>query len=86
YPLAVTKYRDSERCSSSIYNQNNPWNPPIVFEDFIQNSTNIDDKDLVAWVTVGFHNMPHSEDSTNVTTPGNSVGFMLQPFNFSQVF
>ncbi|XP_052576990.1 amiloride-sensitive amine oxidase [copper-containing]-like [Peromyscus californicus insignis] len=86
YPLAVTKYRDSERCSSSIYNQNNPWNPPVVFEDFIQNSTNIEDKDLVAWVTVGFHNMPRSEESTNMNTPGNSVGFMLRPLNFFQVF
>ncbi|KAL1767956.1 amiloride-sensitive amine oxidase [copper-containing] [Sigmodon hispidus] len=82
YSLAVTKYRDTERCSSSIYSQNNPWNPPIVLENFIQNSSNIEDKDLVAWVTVGFHNVPHSEDSANMTTPKNSVGFVVQPFNF----
>ncbi|KAL6087848.1 hypothetical protein STEG23_011799 [Scotinomys teguina] len=86
YPLAVTKYRDSERCSSSIYNQYNPWDPPVIFEKFIQNSTNINDKDLVAWVTVGFHNMPHSENRTSMKTPGNSVGFKLQPFSFFQVF
>lgn len=44
YPLAVTEYQDDEKCSSSIYTQNNPWNPPVVFEDFIQNDTNIEDK------------------------------------------
>lgn len=44
YPLAVTEYQDSEKCSSSIYSQNNPWDPPVVFEDFIQNNTNIEDK------------------------------------------
>ncbi|XP_034375403.1 diamine oxidase [copper-containing]-like [Arvicanthis niloticus] len=81
YPLAVTEYQDSEKCSSSIYSQNNPWNPPMVFEDFIQNDTNIEDKDLVAWVTVGFRNIPHSEDSANMTTPKSSVGFVLRPFN-----
>ncbi|CAH7158687.1 amiloride-sensitive amine oxidase [copper-containing] [Phodopus roborovskii] len=86
YPLAVTKYRDSERCSSSIYSQNNPWNPPIVFKSFIQNNTNIEDKDLVAWVTVGFHNMPHFEDSANMTTLGNSAGFVLRPFSFFRGF
>ncbi|XP_021021191.1 amiloride-sensitive amine oxidase [copper-containing]-like [Mus caroli] len=80
YPLAVTEYQDSEKCSSSIYSQNNPWDPPVVFEDFIQNNTNIEDKDLVAWVTVGFHNIPRSEASTNMTTPENSVGFVLRPF------
>uniref|UniRef100_A0A8C5K7I1 Amine oxidase n=2 Tax=Jaculus jaculus TaxID=51337 RepID=A0A8C5K7I1_JACJA len=82
YPLAVTKYRESEQCSSSIYNQNDPWNPPVVFEEFLRNNENIKDEDLVAWVTVGFLHIPHSEDVPNTATPGNSVGFLLRPFNF----
>ncbi|XP_039717164.1 diamine oxidase [copper-containing] isoform X2 [Pteropus medius] len=82
YPLAVTKYRESELCSSSLYNQNDPWDPPVVFEDFLRNNENIEDEDLVAWVTVGFLHIPHSEDIPNTATPGNSVGFLLRPFNF----
>ncbi|XP_070281049.1 diamine oxidase [copper-containing]-like [Myotis yumanensis] len=82
YPLAVTKYRESELCSSSIYNQLDPWDPPVVFEEFLQNNENIEEEDLVAWVTVGFLHIPHSEDIPNTATPGNSVGFMLRPFNF----
>ncbi|XP_007536701.1 amiloride-sensitive amine oxidase [copper-containing] [Erinaceus europaeus] len=82
YPLAVTKYRESELTSSSIYNQNDPWDPPVVFEEFLHNNENIEDKDLVAWVTVGFLHIPHSEDIPNTATPGNSVGFLLRPFNF----
>lgn len=39
-------------------------------------------QDLVAWVTVGFLHIPHSEDIPNTATPGNSVGFFLRPFNF----
>ncbi|XP_037371106.1 amiloride-sensitive amine oxidase [copper-containing]-like [Talpa occidentalis] len=82
YPLAVTKYRESELSSSSIYNQNDPWDPPVVFEEFLQNNENIEDEDLVAWVTVGFLHIPHSEDIPNTATPGNSVGFLLRPYNF----
>ncbi|XP_008686877.1 amiloride-sensitive amine oxidase [copper-containing] [Ursus maritimus] len=82
YPLAVTKYRESEACSSSIYNQNDPWDPPVVFEEFLHNNENIKNEDLVAWVTVGFLHIPHSEDIPNTATPGNSVGFLLRPFNF----
>lgn len=37
---------------------------------------------MVAWVTVGFLHIPHSEDIPNTATPGNSVGFLLRPFNF----
>lgn len=36
----------------------------------------------MAWVTVGFLHIPHSEDVPNTATPGNSVGFLLRPFNF----
>ncbi|XP_032100912.1 amiloride-sensitive amine oxidase [copper-containing] [Sapajus apella] len=82
YPLAVTRYRESELCSSSIYNQNDPWDPPVVFEEFLHNNENIENQDLVAWVTVGFLHIPHSEDIPNTATPGNSVGFLLRPFNF----
>lgn len=39
-------------------------------------------QDLVAWVTVGFLHVPHSEDIPNTATPGNAVGFFLRPFNF----
>uniref|UniRef100_A0A8C0ZNJ7 Amine oxidase n=1 Tax=Castor canadensis TaxID=51338 RepID=A0A8C0ZNJ7_CASCN len=82
YPLAVTKYHEAERSSSSIYNQNDPWDPPVVFEEFLQNNESLENEDLVAWVTVGFLHIPHSEDIPNTATPGNSVGFLLRPFNF----
>ncbi|KAL4635111.1 amiloride-sensitive amine oxidase copper-containing [Arapaima gigas] len=79
YPLAVTRHKDSEATSTTIYTQNDPWEPVVSFEDFIRNNENID---LVAWVTVGFLHVPHSEDIPNTATPGNAVGFFLRPFNF----
>ncbi|XP_043541165.1 amiloride-sensitive amine oxidase [copper-containing]-like, partial [Chiloscyllium plagiosum] len=84
YQLAVTRFRDREETSSSIYLQNDPWDPTVTFENFIHNNENITSQDLVAWVTVGFLHIPHSEDIPNTSTPGNAAGFFLRPFNFFQ--
>ncbi|NXW69169.1 AOC1 oxidase, partial [Hirundo rustica] len=82
YHLAVTRRHENEPTSSSIYTQNNPWDPPVTFENFIRDNETIEDQDLVAWVTVGFLHVPHAEDIPNTATPGNAVGFFLRPFNF----
>ncbi|XP_019384234.1 PREDICTED: amiloride-sensitive amine oxidase [copper-containing] [Crocodylus porosus] len=82
YHLAVTRHHENEGRSSSIYTQHNPWDPLIDFEAFIRNDESIENEDLVAWVTVGFLHIPHSEDVPNTATPGNAVGFFLRPFNF----
>ncbi|XP_042201957.1 amiloride-sensitive amine oxidase [copper-containing]-like [Callorhinchus milii] len=39
-------------------------------------------QDLVAWVTVGFVHIPHSEDVPNTATACNGAGFFFRPFNF----
>ncbi|KAF1416827.1 Amiloride-sensitive amine oxidase [copper-containing], partial [Spheniscus humboldti] len=82
YHLAVTRHHENEPTSSSIYTQNDPWEPLVSFEGFLHNNETIEDQDLVAWVTVGFLHIPHAEDIPNTATPGNAVGFFLRPFNF----
>ncbi|KAM9306064.1 diamine oxidase [copper-containing]-like [Gastrophryne carolinensis] len=82
YSLAVTRHKDSEQTSNDLYIQCNPWEPTVYFENFIHNNESIVNQDLVAWVTVGFLHIPHAEDIPNTTTPGNSNGFLLRPFNF----
>uniref|UniRef100_A0ABM5GR81 Amine oxidase n=1 Tax=Pogona vitticeps TaxID=103695 RepID=A0ABM5GR81_9SAUR len=81
YKLAVTKRKEKESFSSSIYNQNDPWTPTVAFADFIDNE-DIVDEDLVAWITTGFLHIPHAEDIPNTVTVGNSVGFFLRPYNY----
>lgn len=81
YQLAVTRRKEEEPGSSSIFNQNDPWTPTVDFADFINNET-ITGEDLVAWVTAGFLHIPHAEDVPNTVTVGNGVGFFLRPYNF----
>lgn len=39
YQLAVTRRKEKESQSSSIYYQNDIWTPTIAFADFINNET-----------------------------------------------
>ncbi|NXL82936.1 AOC3 oxidase, partial [Alectura lathami] len=81
YALAVTRRKEEEPTSTSVYNQNDPWTPTVAFADFIDNET-ITNEDLVAWITAGFLHIPHAEDVPNTATVGNSVGFLLRPYNY----
>jgi diamine oxidase len=82
YQLAVTKYKKTEDRSSSMYNQNDLYNPVVDFKKFIMDNESIVDEDLVSWITVGVMHIPHSEDIPNTSTPGNYAGFFLRPFNY----
>ncbi|XP_072212682.1 amine oxidase [copper-containing] 3-like [Excalfactoria chinensis] len=81
YKLAVTRRKEEEPTSTSVYNQNDPWTPTVTFADFINDET-IANEDLVAWISVGFLHVPHAEDIPNTVTVGNSVGFFLRPYNY----
>lgn len=50
YQLAVTRRKEEEPTSTSIYNQNDPWTPTVAFTDFINNETITDE---VGWAPLG---------------------------------
>ncbi|XP_062573751.1 putative amine oxidase [copper-containing] [Saccostrea cucullata] len=81
YQMAVTKRKETEPYSSSKYASFDGEQPTVDFEGFIGDE-NIQKEDLVAWVTMGTHHIPHTEDLPVVTTPGTDVSFLLLPFNF----
>ena len=81
YPVAVTRRKDTEKSSTSIYAQNDPWDPVVNFNDFIDGD-NIVDEDLVAWVTMGVIHVPGTEDVPSTPTTWNRYSFFLQPHNY----
>lgn len=44
YKVAVTKHKDSEATSSSLYNQNDMWSPAVDFSKFIEDNENIENE------------------------------------------
>ncbi|XP_023670046.1 retina-specific copper amine oxidase [Paramormyrops kingsleyae] len=82
YKVAITKYKDDELTSSSLYSQNDMWSPAVDFSKFIEDNESIVQQDLVAWVTTGFLHIPHAEDIPNTVTVGNGGGVILRPHNY----
>ncbi|XP_013394064.1 amiloride-sensitive amine oxidase [copper-containing] isoform X2 [Lingula anatina] len=82
YQIAITKRKDEEDSSTSLYSQCDPVNPVVNFESYVQDDENIVDEDLVAWVTLGKHHIPHSEDAPSTATTGNQLTFLLLPYNY----
>ncbi|KAI7803320.1 retina-specific copper amine oxidase [Triplophysa rosa] len=82
YKVAITKHKDEEQTSSSLYSQNYMWAPFVDFSKYIEDNESINNEDLVAWVTVGFLHIPHAEDIPNTVTVGNGGGVILRPHNY----
>ncbi|XP_041634035.1 primary amine oxidase, liver isozyme-like [Cheilinus undulatus] len=82
YKVAITKHKDSEQTSSSLFNLNNIWDPAVDFSKYIEDNESIENEDLVAWVTAGFLHIPHAEDIPNTVTVGNGGGVLLRPHNY----
>ena len=80
--LVVTKYKEEEERSSSIYNQADPYQPVVDFKKYYEDDDPIENEDLVAWVTIGTVHIPHSEDLPNTATAGNTFGFFIRPYNY----
>ncbi|ESO96448.1 hypothetical protein LOTGIDRAFT_159859 [Lottia gigantea] len=82
YQLAVTKHKDDEHTSSSIYSSFDALDPIVKFADFIEDDENLIDEDLVTWVSLGMIHIPISEDLPLTQTPGKHLSFLLSPHNY----
>ncbi|WAR00588.1 AMO-like protein [Mya arenaria] len=84
HQLAVTKYHETERRSSSIFANFDGENPTVNFQAYIDNDEVLTDQDQVAWVTMGVHHIPHTEDLPVTSTVGLDLRFLLLPNNYFQ--
>ncbi|KAL5004112.1 hypothetical protein ScPMuIL_017568 [Solemya velum] len=82
YQMAVTKMKESERESSSIYAIWDADDPVVRFQNFISDDESIVQQDLVAWISLGTHHIPHTEDLPVTPTVGMSLSFFLLPYNY----
>lgn len=81
YNLAVSRRKETEPSSSSMWNFNLPGSPPVDFHKFFDGE-NITQEDLVAWVNLGMHHLPQSEDAPNTRTNTATSSFFLTPLNY----
>ncbi|RXK35243.1 hypothetical protein M231_07497 [Tremella mesenterica] len=80
--LAVSRRKEEERCSSSIWNGNLPGAPPVDFYKKFFDDESIEQEDLVVWVNLGTHHIPRAEDSPNTLTNLATSYVLLSPWNY----
>ncbi|EJU01891.1 amine oxidase catalytic domain-containing protein [Dacryopinax primogenitus] len=81
YNLAVSLRKEIEPTSSSMWNMNLPGRPTVDFHRFFD-SESLDQTDLVAWISVGTHHLPQTEDVPNTRTITATSSFFLTPLNY----
>ena len=86
YQISVTKFKENERYGSCQFNGAFQYEEPsFSFDSFIKDNENIENEDLVAWITIGGLHIPSAEDFPTTTTTGNQFTFFLKPFNYFDV-
>ena len=80
--MTVTRRKEEEETSSTIYAQYSMYDPVVDFDKYTADNESIVNEDLVAWVTIGVMHVPHSEDIPNTATAANSASFYLRPYNY----
>ncbi|KAF9266155.1 amine oxidase catalytic domain-containing protein [Marasmius fiardii PR-910] len=81
YNLAVSKRKETEPSSSSMWNLQMPADPAVNFHKFFDGE-DIYQEDLVAWVNLGMHHLPSAEDSPNTRTNFAISSVLLAPLNY----
>ncbi|KAL5003358.1 copper amine oxidase [Aspergillus recurvatus] len=81
YDVQVTKQHDFEPASAHPYNNQDIHNRPVDFSAFF-NGRSLNQTDLVVWLNLGMHHVPHTGDLPNTvfTTAHSSVAFT--PLNY----
>ncbi|KAI8767863.1 amine oxidase [copper-containing] [Biomphalaria glabrata] len=82
HQMVVTKQKDAEIRSSSVYGLFDSARPATNFTEFYSDNESILDQDLVFWVTCGTYHIPRTEDIPVTTTVGTNMGFYLLPYNY----
>jgi len=79
--VAVSVQKDTEPSSSAMLNQNLPWAPLVNFDEFF-NGEDLNQTDLVVWITTGMHHYASTRDIPNTIFPATHSSFILSPFNY----
>lgn len=81
YDIQVTKQHDHEPHAAHPLNSQGVFNPPVNFDHFF-NSENLTQTDLVLWLNLGMHHVPHTSDLPNTVFTTAHSGVQFMPLNY----
>ncbi|KAI0123803.1 membrane copper amine oxidase [Xylariales sp. AK1849] len=84
YDIQVTRQHDYEPRAAHPYNSQDVYDPPINFADFF-NGESLDQEDLVMWLNLGMHHVPHTGDLPNTVFTTAHAGIQFMPSNYFDI-
>jgi primary-amine oxidase len=79
--VAFTKQKDSEPHSSHALNAHDIYDPTVQFDKFFD-SENLVGEDVVAWINLGLHHLPNTQDVPVTIFNTAQSSFILTPYNY----
>ena len=81
YDIQVTRQKDTEPRSAHPMNNQDVLEPPVDFSKFF-NSEPLRNEDLVLWLNLGMHHVPHAGDLPNTVMTTSHSGIQFMPSNY----
>ncbi|KAK9794237.1 putative Amine oxidase catalytic domain-containing protein [Seiridium cardinale] len=84
YDVQVTQQHDWEPRAAHPYSSQDVSDPPINFNEFF-NGESLDQEDLVLWLNLGMHHVPHTGDLPNTVFTTAHAGIQFMPSNYFDI-
>ncbi|KAB5578137.1 copper amine oxidase [Coniochaeta sp. 2T2.1] len=81
HDIQITKQKDTEPRAAHPYNSQDVNDPPVDFDKFFDGE-NLRKEDLVMWVNLGMHHVPHTGDLPNTVFTTAHTGIQFMPNNY----
>jgi primary-amine oxidase len=81
YDIQITKHKDTEPRAAHPYNSQDVADPPINFAKFFDGES-LRQEDLVLWLNLGMHHVPHTGDLPNTVFTTAHSGIQFMPSNY----
>ncbi|BGP20022.1 hypothetical protein JCM10213_000596 [Rhodosporidiobolus nylandii] len=81
HPLYVLKHHDSEFSVSHASNAYHPQDPVVDFSRYFDGE-NLEQEDLVLYINLGMHHVPHTGDLGNTVQQTAHAGVLFSPHNY----
>ncbi|KAH7341181.1 copper amine oxidase [Pyrenochaeta sp. MPI-SDFR-AT-0127] len=81
HDIYFTKHKDTEPRAADPYNQFAPEDPLVDFSRFLDGES-IEQEDIVVWVNLGMHHLPHTGDLPNTMFTAAHSAIRFEPLNY----
>ncbi|KAK8130921.1 membrane copper amine oxidase [Apiospora sp. TS-2023a] len=81
YDVSISRAKDTEPRATHPYGNQDTREPPIDFAKFFDGES-LEQEDIVLWVNLGMHHIPHSGDLPNTVMTAAFAGIKFVPSNY----